>query len=116
MASLTRRPMTPRARVLVAVLPAMIIAACASSPSQGPKASGSVSQGPRTVKSNVRFEDYAGSNACARCHPSEVAAWRRSPMHNMTRDAKLAEIKGPFDGTTFHLRDDSAKLESAGAD
>jgi predicted CXXCH cytochrome family protein len=108
--------MTRATRVLVVVLAMMIIAACASGPSQGSKASGSSSEGPRSVKSNVRFDDYAGSNACARCHASETAAWQRSPMHNMTREAKLADIKGPFDGTTFHLRDDTAKLESAGAD
>lgn len=37
-------------------------------------------------------------------------------MHNMTREARGALVRGPFDGTTFHLRDDSARLDSAGRD
>lgn len=64
----------------------------------------------------MRFADYAGTRACARCHEAEVASWLRSPMHNMTRDAQQAEVKGPFDGTIFRLRDDSARLESSGSD
>jgi predicted CXXCH cytochrome family protein len=37
-------------------------------------------------------------------------------MHNMTREAKTAEVKGPFDGTVFRLQDDTAQLETRGAD
>lgn len=101
-------------RVFALLIAFGIAAACAVPPSPATRspANGAL----RTVKSNVRFEDYAGSNACARCHAAESAAWRASPMHNMTREAKLADIKGPFDGTAFHLRDDTATLESAGPD
>lgn len=35
-------------------------------------------------------------------------------MHNMTREAPLAEIKGPFDGSVFRLKDDTAKLDTDG--
>jgi predicted CXXCH cytochrome family protein len=35
-------------------------------------------------------------------------------MHNMTREPEGAAVKGPFDGTVFRLKDDTARLESAG--
>jgi predicted CXXCH cytochrome family protein len=37
-------------------------------------------------------------------------------MHNMTRLAATAEVKGPFDGTVFSLKDDSATLETVGGE
>ncbi len=67
-----------------------------------------------TVTSNVRFSDYAGSAACAKCHAAHVESFFRSPMHNMTRDARAADIKGPFDGSVFRFYDDTAVLESSG--
>ncbi|MDF2693914.1 MAG: hypothetical protein K0S65_2297 [Labilithrix sp.] len=78
-----------------------------------PSATGAVAG---TVSSNVRYADYAGTQACARCHSEYVESWLRSPMHNMTREARTAEVKGPFDGTVFRFHDDTARLESAGAD
>jgi predicted CXXCH cytochrome family protein len=66
------------------------------------------------VSSNVVFADYAGTQACAKCHAGHVKTWLASPMHNMTREASIADVKGPFDGTTFRFKDDSAKLESVG--
>ena len=89
------------------------IASCGST--QGvPKAASTSAVG--SVTSNVRFGDYAGSQACAKCHAAYVETFFRSPMHNMTRDAKTADIKGPFDGTVFRFYDDSALLESAGSE
>lgn len=67
-----------------------------------------------TVASNVTFDDYAGTQACASCHAQYVASWLRSPMHNMTREAKGAELQNPFEGT-FRLKDDEAKLTRDGA-
>jgi len=64
----------------------------------------------------VRFQDYAGSKACATCHEETYSSFMRSPMHNMTRAARGADIKGPFDGTGFSFHGDTAKLESAGSD
>jgi len=64
----------------------------------------------------VLFADYAGTRACAKCHAEYVDSWLRSPMHNMTRDARSAEVKGPFDGTVFRFHDDTARLESEGTD
>ena len=69
----------------------------------------------REVSSNVLFADYAGTQACAKCHADAVRTWLASPMHNMTREPELADVKGPFDGTTFHFKDDTARLETAGS-
>ena len=78
-------------------------------------ASGATTGGSsREVSSNVLFADYAGTQACAKCHADRVRTWLASPMHNMTREPALADIKGPFDGTTFHFKDDTARLETAG--
>lgn len=66
------------------------------------------------VASNVEFADYAGTQACAKCHADRVKTWMASPMHNMTREPALADVKGPFDGTTFRFKEDTAKLETIG--
>jgi predicted CXXCH cytochrome family protein len=68
------------------------------------------------VQSNVRYSDYAGSKACAACHEEQYASFVRSPMHNMTRLAREADVHGPFDGTEFAFHGDVAKLEKSGAD
>jgi predicted CXXCH cytochrome family protein len=68
------------------------------------------------VRSNVSRGDYAGSAACAACHADVAAAWARSPMHRMTRDARGAEIHAPFDGTTLRFKDDQVVLERRGDD
>src|SRR5580692_8655681 len=68
------------------------------------------------VRSNVTRADYAGSAACAPCHADEVAAWEKSPMHRMTRDARSAQVRAPFDGTRWSFKDDTVTLESHGGD
>lgn len=95
----------------IAVLVAACASGAASSPAPGPARPGAR---PGEVKSNILFSDYAGTKACASCHADHVASWLRSPMHNMTREAPLAEIKGPFDGSVFRLKDDTAKLDTDG--
>jgi len=67
-----------------------------------------------TVQSNVVRGDYAGSSACAPCHAGVVSAWERSPMHRMTRDARVAEVHAPFDGTRWRFKGDSVVLERRG--
>jgi predicted CXXCH cytochrome family protein len=57
--------------------------------------------------------DYAGSSACADCHAQIYATWAASPMRNMTRDAKTAQIRAPFDGTTLHVGSDACTVETA---
>jgi predicted CXXCH cytochrome family protein len=98
---------------LFILLVASISAACGA-PARNASAPAPVAVS--TVKSNVRFADYAGTKTCARCHAPYVETWMRSPMHNMTREVKLADVKGPFDGTVFRLREDAVRLEAAGAD
>jgi predicted CXXCH cytochrome family protein len=62
------------------------------------------------VSSNVLRADYAGSAACADCHPDQYAAWRDSPMRRMTRSGAV-EARAPFDGTTLALGPDRATVE-----
>ena len=47
---------------------------------------------PGEVTSNVVFADYAGTQACAKCHAGHVKTWLASPMHNMTREPSLADV------------------------
>jgi predicted CXXCH cytochrome family protein len=105
-------------KLAIVLLLAALLASCqaARSPDAVQKETGHAGAGATLVKSNVRFVDYATTAACARCHAAYVDAWMRSPMHNMTREAKLADVKGPFDGTVFQFRDDTARLEAAGAE
>lgn len=67
-----------------------------------------------TVRSNVTREDYAGSAACLPCHAGVAAAWERSPMHRMTREARGADVRAPFDGTVWRFHGDAAVLEKRG--
>src|SRR5262249_52842770 len=62
------------------------------------------------VRSNITPHDHAGSEACRACHESIYQRWLASPMHNMTRDAKTAVIRAPFDGRELHFMSDSATL------
>src|SRR5262245_1776602 len=57
------------------------------------------------VHSNILRADYAGSAACARCHPQIFADWQRSPMHRMTRRVAETDIRAPFSGS-FHFKND----------
>ena len=63
------------------------------------------------VASNVLRGDYAGSEACADCHAEVYKKWSTSPMRNMTRDAKTAQIRAPFDGVTLQVGSDTATME-----
>jgi predicted CXXCH cytochrome family protein len=67
-------------------------------------------QQAQTVSSNVLRADYAGSEACDDCHHEIYAKWAASPMRNMTRDAKTATIRAPFDGGTLVLGNDTATM------
>ena len=93
-----------------------MLASCGPAASPPPAASSprASERGPRDVTSNVLFADYAGTAACEKCHADRVKSWLASPMHNMTREPAVAVVLGPFDGTTFRLKDDTARLESAG--
>jgi len=101
----------------VAVLVAAASASCGGGAARDGRAlapAGGARGAAREITSNVTFDDYAGTAACAPCHAERVKSWLASPMHNMTRDAATAEVKGPFDGSTFRLKDDTARLETVG--
>lgn len=100
---------------VAAVMAAAALFACVAPRETMPPASHAASNAAaasREVSSNVLFADYAGTQACARCHAERVQSWLRSPMHDMTREPALADIKGPFDGTVFRFKDDTARLET----
>ena len=73
-----------------------------------------VGRGP--VASNLLRADYAGSTACSDCHESIYASWAASPMRNMTRDARTAKIRAPFDGATLRVGNDTCKVEMIGGE
>ena len=64
--------------------------------------------------SNILRADYSGSAPCGDCHAKVYEAWERSPMRNMTRDARTATIHAPFDGATFSLGGETATMETVG--
>lgn len=97
------------ARLTWGLLAALIVAACGSARTPASEPTG-LTGAPGLVASNVEFKDYAGTQACARCHTQYVEKWLATPMHNMTRAAKQAEVKGPFDGTVFTFKGDKATL------
>ena len=107
--------------LVVAIAAAAGAASCGSPPPAGTRSvsasgagarAGKGAGGAREVSSNVVFADYAGTRACEKCHAEKVKPWLASPMHNMTRDPETADVKGPFDGTTFRLKDDTARLDT----
>ncbi|HUJ61005.1 MAG TPA: cytochrome c3 family protein [Kofleriaceae bacterium] len=64
--------------------------------------------------SNVLRGDYAGSQACGDCHNAIYQTWAASPMRNMTRDARTAAIRAPFDGATLRVGGDACTVEMQG--
>jgi len=68
--------------------------------------------GPHVTSSNVEARDYAGSEACAACHPGVARTFLASPMHSMTRMAATAIVHAPFAGESLYVADDVATLEA----
>ena len=75
-----------------------------------------VAQGRAEIASNMLRADYAGSAPCADCHGAIYQTWASSPMRNMTRDAKTATIRAPFDGATMHVGADACTVEMEGGE
>lgn len=57
---------------------------------------------------------YAGSDACARCHDVEYRQWARSLHVRMTKPAAEALIAGNFGGVSFADHGRSYRMESQG--
>jgi predicted CXXCH cytochrome family protein len=71
-------------------------------------------QGASTERSNVARDDYAGSATCVPCHRDVASAWSHSPMHRMTRNARNADVRAPFDGRRWSFKGDAVVLETRG--
>jgi hypothetical protein len=67
--------------------------------------------GGSLIASNILRGDYAGSRACADCHSAIYASWEASAMRGMTRDARDAAIRAPFDGASLRVGDDTCTME-----
>lgn len=107
---MARRRVGPRAALAAALVVAGALGACGGPPAAvEPRAPAPRRAAPRPG-SNAFAQDYAGSRACAACHPDVTDAFLASPMHGMTRDAKTARIQAPFDGRVFELKGDTARL------
>ena len=68
------------------------------------------------LTSNVMRADYVGSQACGDCHGAVFASWQKSPMRNMTRDAKTATIHAPFDGASLRVGTDTITMTTEAGD
>jgi predicted CXXCH cytochrome family protein len=68
------------------------------------------------VASNVLRGDYAGSRACADCHGAIYARWEASAMRGMTRDARTAQIRAPFDGASLRVAGDTVTMAMQGGE
>ncbi|HEU4419466.1 MAG TPA: cytochrome c3 family protein, partial [Planctomycetota bacterium] len=56
-----------------------------------------------------REQGYAGSAACAACHPDHHASWRRTFHATMTQLASPATVQGAFDGQVVRYGRDAAR-------
>jgi predicted CXXCH cytochrome family protein len=105
--------MSPRSFWLLLAVVAAVAAigapACHAPASRAPNPSGQIVA--REVRSNILRGDYAGSQACAKCHATIYREWADSPMHNMTRLPLKARIQAPFNDVEFHFKDDRVHLE-----
>lgn len=62
-----------------------------------------------------RGSGLAGSEACAVCHPAEVASWRRSFHRTMTRPASGDAVLAPFAGEQLVSQGFRATMTRSGA-
>jgi hypothetical protein len=96
--------------ISVAVLAvAAILGACRASPATPAVVPAGPAPGA-VVASNILRGDYAGSRACADCHAAIASAWEASAMRGMTRDARTAVIRAPFDGQALQIGGDTATM------
>jgi len=50
-----------------------------------------------------RDEDFASSDTCQACHPSQYASWHESFHRTMTQVASAESVRGKFDDVTLEL-------------
>jgi predicted CXXCH cytochrome family protein len=95
-------------RLLVSLVLGAALGACAGARSDSSRPASD--RRPR-VASNIFRRDYAGSEACRSCHADIYARWTSSPMHMMTRDARIGRFQAPFAGEQLSFMTDLATLE-----
>jgi hypothetical protein len=109
----------PLARWYIAVVRVWIwfavLAACRGVPAMAPAMTSSEAPGS-LVASNLLRGDYAGSRACADCHGAIYSAWEASAMRGMTRDARTAAIRAPFDGASLRVGGDTVTMVMRGGE
>ncbi len=93
---------------------AVVVALAACHASSAPAPAVVPPQAAGIEASNILRADYAGSAGCADCHAAIYQSWQASPMRNMTRDAKTAVIRAPFDGASLRVGPDTATMEQVG--
>src|SRR6185312_1320007 len=98
----------------IAIASVFVLARCGGARSAPASSAAGPAGAPSALRSNVTRADYAGSAACAPCHPDAVASWERSAMHRMTRDLPGAEVRAPFDGAALRFKGDRVVLDRRG--
>jgi predicted CXXCH cytochrome family protein len=93
---------------------AAALGACHAAPA--PRGADASREPGAVVASNILRADYAGSRACADCHGAIYASWEASAMRGMTRDARTAQIRAPFDGTSLRIGGDTATMAMRGGE
>ena len=96
-----------------------VLAACGGAPAAtqvGAGAGAAPAEQGALVASNILRGDYAGSRACADCHGAIYTAWEASAMRGMTRDARTAVIRAPFDGASLRVGGDTVTMAMRGGD
>lgn len=68
----------------------------------------------RDTVSNIHPADYAGPDACQRCHPTNHAAWSQHPHRWMNALATDAAVVGDFSGVTLDYRSGTATFGREG--
>ena len=94
---------------------AAAVAACHGAPPAPPRAI-TVPATVGLIASNILRGDYAGSRACADCHGAIYSSWEASAMRGMTRDARTAVIRAPFDGASLRVGGDTVTMELRGGE
>jgi predicted CXXCH cytochrome family protein len=70
---------------------------------------------PAEVHSNILAADYAGSERCRDCHAGLYEAWKRSPMHRMTRPFDALDVQAALGGE-FRFKSDVVRFEQRGGE
>ncbi|MCZ6784076.1 MAG: hypothetical protein O7G30_12290, partial [Proteobacteria bacterium] len=71
---------------------------------------------PRSPESagGPAFEDFAGADACAACHPAQSRAWSASTHGRASGSPSRETVVSDFDGTVLEFSDARVRLEEDG--